>query len=364
MNLEHELESQRVKLERKVFFQAPLPRETLVYVVDDEKGLLRTLHAFLSKEGYDVHAFLHPNQALAAIEDRPPSVLITDEVMPEMSGLDLARRALQVAPSLGLIVMTGKGDESVARDALRIGAFEYLIKPFSLHELATALQRSVHRLAEHEHSETTSALLHREVSRKSKEVTDMTLGVLSALVRALEARYEHFAGHSQGVAVVSERIARRMGLSFEQVAAIRAAALLHDIGMIGVPDRIVEKAGKLSSEEYGELQFHCQRGADIVAPLDSLQDAPRFILEHHERIDGSGYPLGLEGAAISLGGQIVGIAEAWSAIVEERPYRAGAGSEEAAEILSDQAGSGFSAQVVKALRESVETAHSIADGGR
>jgi putative nucleotidyltransferase with HDIG domain len=175
------------------------------------------------------------------------------------------------------------------------------------------------------------------------------LGTLDSLVNALEARSSHFSGHSQGVADRAERIARAVGVSDEEVHFIHSAGLLHDIGMIAVPDSVVQKPGALDRRETELIREHCRTGARILEPMTHLGPAITYVLEHHERLDGSGYPEGKRGDEISVGGQIVGLAEAWTALLEERTYRDRMPEADARATLSAASGSWFADDLVKAL---------------
>lgn len=329
--------------------ERPAEDHFLVYIVDPDSDLGASVSGFIRGEGYRVDQFSDAVAALEAIQRTPPDILLVDLQMPGISGADLARRALEVDSDVGILFTTSRSDGAGARDALRMGALDYLGKPLEMGALATAIRRASRLLADRRQGRATSAWLRTEVERQAKQIGEVTLGVLTVLVRALETRFEYFGGHSERVAGMAEAIARKLGMTPDETADVRAGALLHDLGMIAVPDRIVQKAEKLTADEYGELQLHCQRGADILVPLGFLDRPARFILEHHERIDGSGYPLGLEGDAISLGGQVVGIAEAWAGIIEDRPFRKGTPVDEAAMVLERQSESRFKPELVDAL---------------
>jgi putative nucleotidyltransferase with HDIG domain len=191
--------------------------------------------------------------------------------------------------------------------------------------------------------------LRDEVRRATLQLRDVTLGALASLVNALEARSPHFQGHSQHVASCAESIAVALRLSPEEIESVRTAGLLHDVGMIGVPDAVINSPGDLTLEQRAAIEDHCHQGATILEPLLHLGPAIRSVLEHHERMDGSGYPGHLRGDAISAGGQIVGLAEVWTAMTEARSFRDRMTPSDAMATLAGASGRWFDQELVNAL---------------
>jgi putative two-component system response regulator len=323
-----------------------------VFVVDDDRTALDGIGRLLERAGYTPKAFTSPVEALGEIRPGRPRVLVTDNDMPGMTGLELAEKAMEIDPEIRVIVATGAGGEKIAQAALRLGSTDYLVKPVEFAELLRAVQKAVMAHATAEFTQATDAWLREEVRRQTARVREVTLGALEALVHALEARSPHFAGHSQSVATCAEEIARALGLGPDEVSSIRTAGLLHDIGMIGVPDSIIAKPGQLDPQEYAAVMAHCRSGADILEPMTHLGPAITFVLEHHERLDGGGYPDRKKGAAISLGGQIVGLAEAWTALTEGRSYRDRMSHADAMGTLAATGGKWFAPELLEALRTS------------
>jgi putative nucleotidyltransferase with HDIG domain len=323
-----------------------------IFVVDDDARTLEVMVRILRQGGYAPQGFGRPAAALAQVRPGHPKVLITDNDMPEMTGLELAEKALEIDPEIRVVVVTGAGDEGTAQAALRLGSTDYLRKPIEVAELIRAAQKA---LMSHIASEFTNAMddwLQDEVRRQTEVVREVTIGTVETLVQALEARSPHFKGHSHRVAECAEAIAHALDLSEETVSAIRQAALLHDVGMIAVADAIVNKPTNLDSAEYQEIKSHCRKGAQILEPMTHLGPVATFILEHHERLDGSGYPDGKKGTDISVGGQVVGLAEAWSALTEGRAFRDRMTHADAMAALSAAAGRWFAPELLAALRAS------------
>jgi len=266
-----------------------------------------------------------------------------------MSGLELADEVAGIDPDIRVLVMTGKGDERVAQAALRADVDDYLTKPVPMADLDRSIRRSLALRQQARYSREVRGWLEEEVRRQTETIRDVSLGAIQALVMALEARSHHFKGHSEKVAECATAIARKLRLGEATVEEIRTAGLLHDVGMIGVPDSVVDKPDELTADEYRMVQEHCQMGARILDPLSHLDSVARFVLEHHERWDGSGYPHRKEGNETSLGGQIVGLAETWTALSESRPYRPRSSPRQAMRMLQAAGGEWYRAELIAAL---------------
>jgi len=334
----------------------PSPTETSIFVVDDDEAIVQSLVHFLGDQGFQVQGFLDPLVAAEAIRVGHPQLLLTDRKMPGLSGFDLARRALEEDPDIGVVILTGARDVELPIQAFRLGAADYLLKPLDLKEIGETVSRILIRRAQaifrrgaEERMREEVEAGSRELQSKKEELEAVTVGALSALVRIQEARTPHFEGHSRAVANLSERLARELGLPLGEVNSCKTAGFLHDIGMIAIPDRILEKSSPLIAEESAQVQEHCRTGKEILQPFTHLGPVPEYVSVHHERVDGSGYPEGLTENEIPLGGQIVGVAETFTALVESRPFRPAHAPSEALEILSGTAGIWHSREVLDAL---------------
>ncbi len=342
----------RRSLEPGFTFHIPEVEDVEVFVVDDERVALTAMQAFLEQEGHPVRSFDDPAEALDAMRTRPPEVLVTDLLMPGLSGVDLAREARNLDPDIGVVLVTGAGEEEGVTATQRLDISSYLSKPIEPRELARAARQAYLARAGRQHHQAMTNWMHEAMDRNANAIREVTLGTLSSLMNALDARSDYFQGHSRAVAMQAAAVAQTLGLEENEVEEIRIAGLLHDIGMIGIPDSIVDKPDTLTEEEAARIRSHCSAGAAIIEPMRHLGSAPRFILEHHERLDGSGYPAGKRGDEISRGGQIVGVAEAWTGILEGRAYREGREREEGMEILLMHQGRWFSHEITEALIES------------
>ena len=263
--------------------------------------------------GYPVTAFSDPQDALDRLSLDGPTLLITDKNMPQLGGIELAHRAFEVDPDLAILILTGDATPDSAADAVRLGVFDYLEKPVDVDKLNEALQHAMRTRRQRILHRENHAWVLREVNARTKqfeqsqlELNELTVGVLAAITAALDSRTHYYREHSERVASVSVGAARQMGLDPSMVEEIRVGALLHDIGMLSVPDSVLEKPEALSSEEWVFMQRHPEVGASILKPLHLLGPSLACVLSHHERWDGSGYPEGLIGDAIPLAAQIVG----------------------------------------------------------
>jgi putative nucleotidyltransferase with HDIG domain len=338
----------------------PVPEDTLVYLVDDEPATVKALGRFIESLGYELESFTDPIHARARIEERPPDLLLTDKTMPALDGLELTEAALGADPDTAVIIFTGSDDVEAAAESLRLGVSDYLLKPVDLERLEKALTQTLWARTLRVYRRNTEHWLREEVRARTQEVAeqkrqleDLTVTALSTLVRALEAKSEYFKGHSEAVARLSHELARQMGLPADEAEVCRAAGYLHDIGMIVVPDRIIDKDGPLTGPEFQKVKEHCRAGEEILRPFSHLGPVSEFVLHHHERLDGSGYPAGLRGDAIPQGAQIVGLADVYCALLEERPYRPASSSREALETLTGTEGIWFSRRALSALESAV-----------
>ena len=332
-------------------FELPDSSEGVVFVVDNDRTSGTLNAGILKGVGYKVRQFATPQEALDELRRSSPTILVTDFAMGGMSGLDLAQAAQEHDPDIAVILLTGSGDESTAQAALRMGVFDYIKKPPEPESLKRSVQRAFHKRAAEEHHRALVGWMKAELERRAEALREVTVGTLASLASALDMRSPHFQGHSRAVAMQAAAIAQALRCDDAEVEAVRIAGLLHDVGMIAVPDALAHKPQSLTPEEFQVIRSHCDRGVEILQPMKHLGRAIRYVQEHHERWDGSGYPEGRKADEISLGGQIVGISEAWIAILESRAYRSGRSREEGLEILDAKKGVWFSDEVTEALRQ-------------
>jgi putative nucleotidyltransferase with HDIG domain len=326
-----------------------------VLIVDDESEIRRVLCDLLA-EDYDCTTAQSAEQALAALNRQHFSLIISDITMNGMSGLEMIPRALAVSPETVVVVISGGQTIEGAIEALRVGAFDYLMKPFDLRHVERVVQRALNhyelRQAKHRYENHLEELVEQRTIELDKALNSLEHAyrtTLKALTAALETRDAETHGHSDRVVSFSLRLGRELGLDREQLRALEFGALLHDIGKIGVPDAILRKPAKLTDDEWIKMRQHPSHGQQILRGIEFLKGATRVVSQHHERWDGSGYPLGLRGEAIDLNARIFAVADAFDAIISDRVYRPGRSYEAATTELDEGAGSQFDPKVVEAF---------------
>ncbi|MET0647464.1 MAG: HD domain-containing phosphohydrolase [Pyrinomonadaceae bacterium] len=325
-------------------------------IADDDEAVRSVLVDFLSAD-YECEAVGSAEGALELLESGEYQIVLSDISMEGMSGLELIPRVRDLSPDTLVIMVSGSQDIETAVEALRAGAFDYIVKPFDLEHLQFAVRRALEHqrlLAAKRGYET---YLERMIEQRTEELDGALRScegayrmTLKALVTALETRDSETHGHSERVVNFSLRLGQELGLDAEQMRSLEFGSLLHDIGKIGVPDAILRKPAKLTEEEWVRMREHPLHGQKILRGIEFLEGAARVVAQHHEKWDGSGYPLGLRGAQIDLNARIFAVADAFDAITSDRVYRAGRSYDEALAELDAYAARQFDPRVVEAFR--------------
>ncbi len=341
-----------------------LPR---ILIVDDEREITEILADLLS-EDYECLKAGSAEQALDCLRGGEFQLVISDITMPGMSGLEMIPHVKQLTPDTVVVMISGMQTVESAIGALRLGAFDYLMKPFDLRQVEAVVKRALeyHGLvvAKRRYENHLEELVEQrtiELDRALNSLEGAYRSTLKALTAALETRDSETHGHSERVVSYSLRLGREYGLNSEQMKSLEFGALLHDIGKIGVPDSILRKPAKLTEEEWERMREHPLHGQQILRGIEFLQGAARVVAQHHEKWDGTGYPIGLSGEDIDVCARIFAVADAFDAITSDRVYRRGKSYEAAAQELDDWAGRQFDPKVVEAFhrvpREDWEELH-------
>jgi putative nucleotidyltransferase with HDIG domain len=326
-----------------------------ILIVDDEIEITEILADLLSEE-YECLKAGSAEDALARLQEGEFHLVISDITMPGMSGLDMIPHVKELSPQTVVVMISGMQTVESAIGALRLGAFDYLMKPFDLRQVEAVVKRALEHhdlvVAKQRYENHLEELVEQrtvELDRALNSLEGAYRSTLKALTAALETRDSETHGHSERVVTYSLRLGREYGLSSAEMKALEFGSLLHDIGKIGVPDSILRKPAKLTEEEWVLMREHPLHGQMILRGIEFLQGAARVVAQHHEKWDGTGYPLGLCKEEIDICARIFAVADAFDAITSDRVYRRAKSYEAAAQELDDWAGRQFDPKVVEAF---------------
>lgn len=336
---------------------------THILIVDDDQAVRDVLSEGLESSGYKCETACDGTEGLEKLRKNGFELVVSDIDMPEMDGVQLLQEIRKTRPDTEIIMLTGVVDVDVAIQSMRLGACDYITKPFNLAEVRITVERAIEKrrliLENREYQknlEVRVAERTAEISRKNREVEELFdrlkcsyQTTLEALATALDTRDTETLGHSLRVAAYTVAVGRRMGVPDPLLTDIYRGALLHDVGKIGVPDAILRKPGKLTAAEWVEMRKHPDIGYRILEGIAFLENARQIVLSHQERYDGGGYPRALKGKEIPLGARIFAVVDTLDAMTSDRPYRKALPYEVARAEILKYSGTQFDPDVVKAF---------------
>lgn len=363
------------------------PKAT-VMIVDDEPVNIKVVQKYLERAGYD--RFINTSESREAIElirDACPDIILLDIMMPHINGLEILEVMrgdikLQHVP---VLILTAATDDEIRFRALEMGATDFLNKPVQAAELIPRIRNALIVKAHHDNLAKYSAQLEHEVRMRTAELAQSREEIIRVLACAAEYRDRETGNHVLRVGRYAGIIARELGFDRNRAELIGQAAILHDAGKIGISDSILLKPGKLTDEENQEVKNHCEYGMNILLgkpthahiPLQGLAGMKRLCespilrvaatvaISHHERWDGTGYPLGLAGERIPIEGRITAVADVFDALSSRRPYKGPLPLDECFDVLEQGRGTHFDPQVLDAFfarsDEVVRVAFDLAD---
>lgn len=324
-----------------------------VLIVDDDPFVVSMLKTFLMSKGYLCHEAYTAMEAIDIADRNPLDLSIVDIFLGSESGVDIIKNFTERQPNIPCIVITGIEDEKIAKLALDAGAYGYLNKPFSLLELLVNVEgvlkrRRLEALKDRYRNELETAVnektKHLQVALESQY--RLLKGVIKSMAEVVEVRDPYTSGHQYRTAALASAISKSLGLPKETTEVIYLSALLHDIGKISVPAEILTKPGKLDRIEFELVKRHTVVGYRILKNIPFSFSIHDIVLQHHERLDGSGYPRGLKGDQILTEARIIAVADVVEAMMTHRPYRPALGLEKTLEEISNQKGKLFDPDVV------------------
>ncbi len=321
----------------------------IILVVDDEEGIRRILTHKLSGMGYRCFEAPDADQAFEILNKENIGLVILDMKMPGRSGLEVLPEIRKRFPQTSVIMATAVNDVNTVVESMKLGAYDYLTKPFNLTEVGMSAYRALEKRQleitlkdYHEH-------LQQKVDEQSRIIRNSFLNAITSLAFALDAKDSYTNGHSVRVSDISVKVARELGLPDEQVEKIRIAGLIHDIGKIGIPEMLLNKSDKLSDEEFRRIQAHSVIGEHILQPVVDDFEVLSMVRHHHERFDGRGYPDGLSRSQIPIGARILTVVDSYDAMTSDRPYRKALPLESVAGEIERNRGTQFDPFVVDAF---------------
>ena len=293
-------------------------------VVDDEPEIAQFIGRILKSSYKYGTNFLVSNgiDALEIIKQTEIHLLITDIMMPGITGIDLVKAFKSKYPINQAIIITAFADVALVREGFRYGVYDYIVKPFSLEDFQVTLERAVQHLELLRERQDYVGMLEKRVNEAKNDLNRSFISSLGTLINALDARDRYTHQHSSNVSKYSSEIASLLDLDEEMKDDIRTGGVLHDIGKIGIPDSILLKPDRLTNEEYEIVKRHSELGKRIIYPVMKVKPSIiDFVLYHHERWDGNGYPAKLKGEQIPLPARIAALADAFDTMVSERVYK-------------------------------------------
>jgi len=320
-----------------------------ILIVDDDMQVREVLHQIFLSASYDCLLAANGQEGLDVFRAARPPLILTDLKMPVMDGIALIEGVRREDTDTAIIVLTGAPDVRTAIDSLKLGAYDFIMKPVNVDELLFAAERALERrqlLIERREYHT---LLERRVEEATRELQNAYRATLEALGSALDSRDVGTEAHSRRVHGYALATARTFGVPEADIPDLEHGVLLHDIGKIGIPDAILLKAGPLTPEQWQIMRRHPEIGKRLIQGVPFLRGAIPIVYCHHEKWDGSGYPRGLKGEEIPLGARIFSVVDAFDAMTFDRPYSKAVPFEAAYTEIKRCTGAHFDPAVVEAF---------------
>ena len=311
-----------------------------ILIVDDEPMIRRLLHQKLAKQGYHCEEACSSEEALDKMRNYNADLILLDMKMPGRPGIDLLPELKTRYPGLAVIMATAVNETNLAIQCMRLGAEDYICKPFNLDEVALNVEKTLEKKRLEQKIKEFQEHLQQKVEQQTVEIRKLFLGSIEALVFALEAKDKYTAGHSRRVTEIALAIGCELHLAEDSLENLRWGSLLHDVGKIAVDQFVQNKPGKLTPAEYEHIMIHAHVGAGIVKPV--VNDKVVAIVEHHhDHYDGTGLHQVIMGEDIPLGARILAVADAYDAMTSNRAYRPAISVEEARQEIQRCSGTQF-----------------------
>jgi len=323
------------------------PRQRIL-IVDDEKTVRRSLNKCLTKSGFSCTEAGDAKEALDNLTDEPTDLVILDIMMPGTSGSDLLPQIKKSFPDTAVVMATAVVEPDTIIDCMKNGANDYITKPFDVNELISNIDAVLKKRQLELNLKEKRQVLEGKVDEQAVELQKLFIDAIESLISALEAKDKYTAGHSRRVTKLAVDTGQVLGLSTEELENLRWAALLHDIGKIGIDSSVQNKPGVLTPAEYDYILTHCSIGPGIVEPLVN-ESIVEVIRHHHDSYDGNSLNQTIRGEEVPLGARILAVADSFDAMTSDRPYRSAMAINTAIAEIKKCAGTQFDPVVVKAF---------------
>ncbi len=326
-----------------------------ILVVDDEPYVSVVLARWLEMEGYRSAGVLSAREALARMEEAPFELVLSDIMMPGMSGIELLTEIKSRWPDTAVIMVTGVDDRATATQALKQGAYGYVIKPFERNEILINVFNALERRALELTRKAYERDLEAKVLKRTSQIRQREEEVALRLISAAEYRDDETGAHIRRIGLFARVLAQTLGWSLDKLEMIRIAASMHDVGKIGIPDSILLKPGPLSPEEFEVIKTHTIIGSQILkgSTIPMLNMGAEIALYHHEKWNGSGYPKGLKGEEIPESARLTALIDVYDALSSDRVYRPAMSEEKALKIMREGRGVHFDPKIFDAFLETL-----------
>ncbi|MEW6614365.1 MAG: HD domain-containing phosphohydrolase [Thermodesulfobacteriota bacterium] len=353
---EYEIHNESIKFQINGNGKEKMEEEKVrILVVEDESPIRNLLKRLLETNDYQCTLAANAEEAREFLKKSHFELILSDQVMPGETGLEFLKYALPNYPETRAIMVSVMDSPGIAKEAMELGVYGYIIKPFEANELLISVENALRRRQSEINERCLRENLEQMVQERTRELQEALKklrksmdGIIQAVAMTVESRDPYTAGHQKRVANLAYIIASEMRLQEDKLEGTRMAGTIHDLGKVSVPSEILSKPGSLNEIEFGLIKGHALVGYNILKDIDFPWPMAQIVFQHHERINGSGYPQGLSGEGILMEAKILGVADVVEAMASHRPYRPALGTDKALEEISRNKGILYDADVADA----------------